>query len=188
MPDAMLNTLYGDPIPTFTAGAHRIKHAIEPWERAGAATLRRRVFCEEQGLFAGDDRDAIDETALTIVALSDLCGIPDAVVGTVRIHEPEPGLWIGSRLAVAASHRKAGSLGAALIRMAVCTAAGRGCRLFRAHVQSRNALLFRRLRWKTLEEVTLHGHPHHHMQADLAHYPPILDGDRGFLALSRRAA
>ncbi|WP_051340844.1 MSMEG_0567/Sll0786 family nitrogen starvation N-acetyltransferase [Azospirillum halopraeferens] len=188
MQDQTPNALYDGPVPAFTAGAYRIKHATEAWERAGAAALRRQVFCAEQGLFDGDDRDAVDAHALTIVALSDLCGMPDAVVGTVRIHQPEPGLWIGSRLAVAPAHRRAGSLGASLIRMAVCTAAGRGCLRFHAHVQARNALLFRRLHWRTLEEVTLHGHPHHHMQADLAHYPPIHDGDRGFLALARRAA
>ncbi len=176
------------PLAPFVASAYRVKLATEGWERAGAAALRRRVFCAEQGLFDGDDRDAIDRTATPIVALSDLCGMPDAVAGTVRIHQPEPGLWIGSRLAVAAEHRRAGSLGAALIRLAVSTAVAQGCRVFQAHVQSRNALLFRRLRWRTLAEVTLHGRPHHHMQADLSQYPPCRDGDRGFLALARRAA
>lgn len=172
----------------FVASAYRVKLATEAWERAGAAALRRHVFCTEQGLFDGDDRDAVDDVAIPIVALSDLCGMPDAVVGTVRIHQPEPGLWIGSRLAVAAEHRRAGSLGAALIRLAVTTAAARGCLRFQAHVQSRNALLFRRLHWKTLEEVTWHGRPHHLMQADLAHYPPCPDGTRGFVAFARRAA
>jgi hypothetical protein len=28
--------------------------------------------------------------------------------------------------------------------------------------------------------MVLHGHPHHLMQADLAHYPPIHDGVAGF--------
>ena len=180
------------PPPPFVAGAHRVKLATEPWEIAGAAALRRRVFCVEQGLFDGDDRDAIDAMAVPIVALAELCGMPDSVVGTVRIHQPEPGLWIGSRLAVAEEHRRAGSmgasLGASLIRLAVSTATARGCRCFQAHVQSRNALLFRRLRWTTLEEVELHGRPHHRMQADLSHYPPWPDGAQGFLTLTRRAA
>ncbi|MBP2293729.1 MSMEG_0567/Sll0786 family nitrogen starvation N-acetyltransferase [Azospirillum rugosum] len=175
------------PFP-FVTSAYRIKHATEAWEQAGAAALRRLVFCTEQGLFQGSDRDAIDDVATTIVALSDLCGMPDAVVGTVRIHQPQPGFWIGSRLAVAEEHRRAGTLGPALIRMAVCTATAMGCLRFSAHVQSQNALLFRRMRWKTVEEVLLHGMPHHHMQADLAHYPPIHDGSLGFMALPRRAA
>lgn len=176
------------PPPPFVASAHRVKLATEAWEIAGAAALRRRVFCEEQGLFDGDDRDAVDAQAIPIVALAELCGMPNAVVGTVRIHQPEPGLWIGSRLAVAEEQRRVGSLGASLIRLAVSTATARGCRCFQAHVQSRNALLFRRLHWTSLEEVELHGLPHHRMQADLAHYPPWPDGARGFRTLTRRAA
>ncbi len=90
-----------DTVKPFTAPGFQIKHAVDPWEREGAAALRRRVFCREQGLFGEDDRDAIDETAIPIVALA-LWGVyADAVVGTVRIHEEEPGLWWGSRLAVA---------------------------------------------------------------------------------------
>ncbi|SMF89793.1 putative N-acetyltransferase, MSMEG_0567 N-terminal domain family [Azospirillum oryzae] len=194
-PDSPLFSVIANPLPhgplperPFVPGLHRIKHATEGWELRQAAALRRQVFCVEQGLFDGDDRDAIDDRALTIVALSELCGMPDRVVGTVRIHEPEPGEWIGSRLAVAADHRRAGSLGASLIRMAVCTTTARGCARFHALVQSQNALLFRRLRWRTLAEVELHGRPHHHMEADLAHYPPIHDGAAGFLTLARRAA
>jgi hypothetical protein len=55
-------------------------------------------------------------------------------------------------------------------------------------VQSQNALLFRRLHWRTIEEVELRGRPHHFMQADIAHYPPISDPETGFLSLPRRAA
>jgi putative N-acetyltransferase (TIGR04045 family) len=73
---------------------------------------------------------------------------------------------------VDAAHRRVGPLGAELIRMAVCTAHGRGCRTFLAHVQSQNVPLFRRLHWETLREVDLHGRPHHVMRADLAHYQP----------------
>ena len=192
--DSPLFSVIANPLPErpFVAGLHRIKHATEGWELRAAAALRRQVFCVEQGLFDGDDRDAIDDRALTIVALSELCGMPDRVVGTVRIHQPQPGLepgeWIGSRLAVAADHRRAGALGASLIRMAVCTATARGCTRFHALVQSQNALLFRRLRWRTVAEVPLHGRPHHHMEADLAHYPPIHDGAAGFLTLARRVA
>ena len=110
------------------------------------------------------------------------------MVGTVRIHEAEPGVWWGSRLAVAADYRRIGALGSALIRLAVCSAHARGCRRFYAHVQSQNALLFRRLHWRTLEETELRGRPHHFMQADLAYYPPIADPEIGFLSLPKRAA
>jgi len=94
----------------------------------------------------------------------------------------------GSRLAVAAEHRKVAAVGTSLIRLAVSSAHARGCRRFLAHVQSQNALLFRRLHWTTLAEVELHGRPHHFMQADLAFYPPIADPEIGFLSLPRKAA
>jgi putative N-acetyltransferase (TIGR04045 family) len=177
-----------DPFPVFLPAAYRVKFATEAWERREAAALRRQVFCEEQGIFQGDDRDDIDAIAITLVVISSLGVAPHDVVGTVRIHEAEPGVWWGSRLAVAPDYRRIGALGSSLIRLAVCSAHARGCRRFYAHVQSQNALLFRRLHWHTIEETELRGRPHHFMQADLAHYPPIADPEVGFLSLPKRAA
>jgi putative N-acetyltransferase (TIGR04045 family) len=177
-----------DPFPVFLPAEYRVKFATEAWERREAAALRRQVFCEEQGIFVRDDRDDIDAIAIPLVAISSLGVAPHDVVGTVRIHEAEPGVWWGSRLAVAADYRRIGALGSALIRLAVCSAHARGWRRFYAHVQSQNALLFRRLHWRTLEEIQLRGRPHHFMQADLAYYPPIADPEVGFLSLPKRAA
>jgi putative N-acetyltransferase (TIGR04045 family) len=177
-----------DPFPAFLPAAYRVKFATEAWERREAAALRRRVFCEEQGIFVNDDRDAIDEIAIPLVVISSLGVASDDVVGTVRIHEAEPGVWWGSRLAVAAAYRGIGALGTSLIRLAVCSAHGRGCRRFYAHVQSQNALLFQRLHWRTIEQTEFHSRPHHFMQADLAHYPPIANPELGFLSLPKRAA
>jgi putative N-acetyltransferase (TIGR04045 family) len=177
-----------DPFPVFLPAEYRVKFATEAWERREAAALRRQVFCAEQGIFASDDRDDIDAIAIPLVVISSLGIAPHDVVGTVRIHEAEPGVWWGSRLAVAADYRRIGALGSSLIRLAVCSAHARGCRRFYAHVQSQNALLFRRLHWRTIEETELRGRPHHFMQADLAHYPPIADPEVGFLSLPKRAA
>ncbi len=177
-----------EPFKPFTAAAFMVKYATEGWERRDAARLRRRVFCEEQGLFAGDDRDAIDDFATPIVALSNLGVAPGDVVGTVRIHEEAPGLWWGSRLAVAADHRSVGAIGPALIRLAVSSAHARGCTRFLANVQSQNGLLFRRMRWRVVEEFELLGRPHLRMEADLAHYPPFGAPETGFHAHSRKAA
>lgn len=177
-----------DSFPAFLPAEYRIKFATDVWERREAAALRRQVFCEEQAIFQHDDRDAIDEVAIPIVAISSFAVAPQEVVGTVRIHEPEPGIWWGSRLAVAADYRKIGALGTSLIRLAVSSAHARGCRKFFAHVQSQNASLFRRLHWQTLEEREIHGRPHHFMQANLRHYPPIADAETGFVSLPRRAA
>ena len=177
-----------EPFQAFTASEFQIKFATDGWERQGAARLRREVFCREQHLFTEDDRDAIDDVAITIVALSLMGVAADEVVGTVRIHEAEPGLWWGSRLAVAAPYRRVGALGTSLIQLAVSSAHALGCRRFLAHVQSQNAPLFRRLNWQTLEEVELHGALHHRMEAELAAYPPFPTPEIGFIALPKRAA
>ena len=176
-----------EPFAPFLPSEFQVKFAVDPWEKRAAAALRRGVFCEEQGLFAGDDRDALDEVAIPLVAVSLLGVAADEVVGTVRIHEAGPGLWWGSRLAVAAPYRRIGALGAALIRLAVSSAHARGCTRFLANVQSQNALLFQRLHWHTIEEIDLHGRAHHHMEADLAFYPPFAAPHTGFRALRRAA-
>jgi len=153
-------------------GVFLVGLAASPAHQAAAHGLRHQVFCVEQQLFE-NDRDAIDAFATTIVACTDA----NEVIGTVRIHEREPHLWFGSRLAVAAGWRRRAGLGAALIRAAVGTAHARGCRRFLAHVQAQNVRLFESLHWRSLETFTLHGAPHCLMQADLAQYPPTLSPD-----------
>jgi putative N-acetyltransferase (TIGR04045 family) len=165
----------------FSPSEYRVKWVESAWERQQAYALRRAVFCEEQHVFAGDDLDDIDEHAQLIVAVTCLAGMPDEVVGTVRIYEAEPGVWWGSRLAVAAAYRSHGKLGATLIRLAVTSAHALGCKQFFAHVQSQNVPLFRRLRWRSLQELDLHGRMHHLMLADLNHYPPCHAPFTGFV-------
>jgi putative N-acetyltransferase (TIGR04045 family) len=153
--------------PGCEQAAFRVKLA-DRREIAGAYALRHEVFCKEQALFACD-RDAIDDLAITIVATSSR----HQVIGTVRIHESEPSLWFGSRLAVLAAWRRRAGLGAALIRLAVGTARARGCNRFLAHVQAQHATMFEALHWQKLEECMLHGVSHWFMQADLEHYRPM---------------
>ncbi|MEM8570341.1 MAG: MSMEG_0567/Sll0786 family nitrogen starvation N-acetyltransferase [Pseudomonadota bacterium] len=164
----------------FHCPGYYIRAASKPFEAVGAATLRQRVFVEEQAIFEGDDRDEIDLIATHLVALSTYAHETDQIVGTVRIHEEAPGIWWGSRLAVDHRFRSVGRLGAELIRLAVSTATARGCVRFLAHVQRQNAPLFRRLNWQSIEEVSLHGVPHVKMFADLAHYPPCPDPVSGW--------
>jgi putative N-acetyltransferase (TIGR04045 family) len=177
-----------EPFRPFLACEFRLKFATLAWERRRAAALRREVFCQEQHIFKDDDTDAIDDIAIPLVALSSLAITHEDVVGTVRIHQAEPGLWWGSRLAVSRPYRKTGAIGPSLIRLAVGSAHARGCRRFLAHVQSQNAPLFHALHWETLGEITVHGHPHHFMQADLLHYPPISAPETGFLSHLKQAA
>lgn len=171
--------------------AFRVQWASVPWMNQQAHALRRAVFCGEQGLFDGDDRDDIDTHAPTVrslVALSCLAGEGDEVVGTVRIHEALPGIWWGSRLAVSRDWRQHGRLGSALIRLAVSSAHALGCQEFLAHVQAQNVALFRRLHWQVLDEKPLHGRMHALMRADLAHYPPCHTPYAGFVLASGRGA
>ncbi len=174
---------------TYSPPTFRIKEATEAWERREAMALRRAVFCVEQGLFRGDDRDVIDDTAQLLVACTCVAGECDQVVGTVRIHESAPGQWWGSRLAVHPSYRHAasdgGRLGATLIRLAVSTAHAQGAQQFSAHVQAQNVALFESLHWRLQEMVLLHGRPHGLMQASLPHYPPCHSPGWGYLSLSR---
>lgn len=163
-----------------------IRAATENWELAGAARLRHQVFVTEQQIFVKNDHDAIDETAIPLVAIGTLAAEPADVVGTVRIHQPSSGVWWGSRLAVAAEYRRVGRLGAELIRLAVSTANGFGCHEFNAHVQLQNVPLFRRLHWEPVAEVDLHGVPHMHMLASLTHYPAICNPATGWLSRARR--
>jgi putative N-acetyltransferase (TIGR04045 family) len=173
----------------FQSSHFQVKFATSVWERRACTALRREVFCTEQGIFADDDRDAIDAHAIPICALSTLGGDVDAVVGTVRIHEvaERPGEWWGSRLAVAKAFRGTAALGAGLIQVAVSSAHARGCTRFLAHVQERNVSLFQALRWTSLGAVERHGRPHHLMQADLAAYPPMRDPEHGLVTFRRAA-
>lgn len=172
----------------FAACHFRLKFATERWEKDGAAALRRRVFCDEQKIFQDDDRDAIDATAIHLVALSTMAVLADEVVGTVRIDQNEPGIWYGSRLAVDRRYRRVGALGAALIKLAVSSANSLGCVRFYANVQAQNELMFRRLAWNRVSDVDLHGLPHVLMQADLAVYPPLANAPEGFHAVATKVA
>ncbi len=175
-------------LPTrFTPCEFRVKRADSRWETAQSFKLRRAVFCMEQGVFVGDDRDALDEHAQPLVAVSCVAGIADQVVGTVRIHTQGDDLWWGSRLAVHPSFRHYGHIGTSLIRLAVGTAHARGARIFLAQVQSQNRALFEKLHWRALREEIRFGRPHCLMQADLSRYPPC-DELSGIVSRARSAA
>jgi putative N-acetyltransferase (TIGR04045 family) len=84
---------------TYRPAEYWIKWAQLPWEIDEAYKLRRAVFCIEQGIFVGDDRDDIDRHAQLLVAVSCCAGLPEQVVGTVRFMKPCParGWGRGSR-------------------------------------------------------------------------------------------
>lgn len=127
--------------------------------------LRREVFVSEQGIFARDDADRLDDDPRTIVLVA---RTPDGtVLGGVRIAPAvqgrDIGWWSGSRLAVSAAARTHAGIGAALVRAACARAEAEGALRFDATVQAQNEPLFARLGWTTIEALDVHGRPHVHM-------------------------
>jgi len=126
--------------------------------------IRHEVFVEEQGVFAGSDRDAHDDFASTIKVLAWAGGVPG---GAVRLYPLEPGIWQGDRLAVLPAFR-AWNLGGPLVRFAVDTAAALGGAEMVAHVQTANVRFFERLGWRRRGEPEIYvGLPHQLMSINL---------------------
>lgn len=134
-------------------------------ERTDAVTayhaLRRAVFVQEQGLFAGHDRDDHDDDPRLVVLAAHT---PDGeYLGGVRLGpatDPDIGWWFGGRLAVTPAGRRFGGVGAALVRAAVAHAEAAGALRFDAAVQPANERFFARLGWRRVREVETAGRPH----------------------------
>ncbi len=156
-----------------TKSLYRFELASSPTEIQAYYELRRAIFCDEQGLFEGSDRDPKDDHAYPIVALYQES--PEAaplVVGVVRIYEIAPRIWYGGRLGTHPDFRRGWRIGKGLINKAVTTAHTWGCDQFLATVQQQNVRFFQRLHWDSLEELEIRGLAHHRMEADLFYYPP----------------
>ncbi len=160
---------------------YTIKWATSRWEIDQAQALRRRVFCQEQGIFEGDDYDTVDDYAQCLIAIAGHGCWHDKVVGTVRIHDEGDNVWWGSRLAVDASFRGQIGLGSALIKLAVSSANALGCQQFLAQVQKRNEPLFQRLNWQSKFELMVRNYPHVMMEAELHKFPPNNKPNEGFV-------
>lgn len=122
--------------------------------------IRRVVFVDEQGLFAGDDRDSRDDDPATVHVVGLVDGVP---AGTVRLYPLGGTLWKGDRLAVLRAHRHSG-IGGPLVRFAVATAAQRGGHRMDATVQAVNTDFFLGLGWTCVGGPADHlGVPHQSM-------------------------
>ncbi len=151
---------------------------------------RKAIFCDEQKLFLGSDVDEYDDQAIPIIALNHYLGVPDQVVGVVRIYQTKQGEWFGGRLGVLPSYRAFSkftcpnlfkdkkqlslcemSIAAGLIYRAVSLANYIGCHHFYAYVQPQNVKLFKRLHWNVVGEKMIHGIKHSYMEANLKSYP-----------------
>ena len=74
-----------DPFNRFTPPDFVFKIARTQEEIAGFWTLRQAIFCDEQKVFRGSDRDEFDTSAIPIVCETLIAGMEDTVVGVVRI-------------------------------------------------------------------------------------------------------
>ena len=154
--------------------------------------IRKSIFCDEQSLFQKSDVDKHDRIAIPIIAINHYLGLPDEVVGVVRIYENSNREWFGGRLGVITKYRSFSnyicphlfkaldastlhhkSLAAGLIYRAVSLANYVGCDKFSAHVQEQNVKLFKRLHWHIIDSIHLYGIAHYLMEADLTAYPAI---------------
>ncbi len=120
----------------------QFKLAKTPEEINAYFQLRRKIFCEEQQLFEGDDLDEVDNYAYPIVAMEIFLDGAEKIVGVVRIYEMETKRWYGGRLGVHRDYRRKGSIGKELIYKAVTTANTWGCNQFLATVQLQNVRFF----------------------------------------------
>ena len=119
-----------------------VRPARDAAELAQALKLRDRIFCGEQGVSAGAERDGRDGEALHLVAVEE-----GRVLGTCRLVFGDHAAFLG-RLAVDAAHRRRG-IGAALLCEATEHALAVGARRIMVHNAFRGSANHR------LEEVDL---------------------------------
>jgi putative N-acetyltransferase (TIGR04045 family) len=117
--------------------AQEIRPARTERERDDALALRRRVFCEEQGVSEADEVDGRDAGARHLVALRD-----GRVVGTCRLILDGDTAKLG-RMAVERSSRRHG-LGAGLTAAAVREARAAGAVRVALHAQTTVRRLYER--------------------------------------------
>jgi putative N-acetyltransferase (TIGR04045 family) len=188
--------LWGEPVTAFVSPLVTAQIASEPWHLRDYFALRHAVFVEEQGMFDETDVDDHDEAATHIVVLGHAAGMPDDVIGGVRIYPAGGGTWFGGRLGVCPRYRARGLVGSALVFAAVSTAHAGGCTRFLATIQPASVPYFERRHFFGVRPIDVCGHPHLLMEADLDAYPPRvahalrpIDGAEAVAAIrSRRAA
>ncbi|CAA0120199.1 Thiamine-monophosphate kinase [Mycolicibacterium vanbaalenii] len=137
-----------------------INPASNAAELAAYRRLRREEFVAQQGLFAGSDRDDLDDDPRTVVLVATTSD--GQVLGGVRLAPAtatDIGWWTGSRLVVDRAVR-AGGVGPSLVRAACAYAESAGVLRFEAAVQPRYARLFDSLGWTLLGTRLVAGQEH----------------------------
>lgn len=162
--------------------AFLIQPCSDAEELAAYRRMRKDIFVEEQGLFAGSDHDDVDDDprAVVLVAMA-----PDGtMLGGVRLAprtSVDLGWWAGSRLVVSSKARTSG-VGPALVRAACAHAEGHGVLRFDATVQKRNERLFTSLGWIRRTDVDIHGAPHVAMYWPIDRIERLVESTKAMLA------
>lgn len=157
-------------------------HQADDGELEWYHRLRRASFVLEQGMFAGSDRDDVDDDPRTVVLVA--VSTEGAVLGGVRVApacSPDIGWWTGSRLVADPAARAAG-LGPALIRAACAHVESAGALRFEATVQRRYASMFLGLGWSDHGECVVAGRPHQLMRWPLDPIQRTASATKSFLA------
>ncbi|WP_307220424.1 MSMEG_0567/sll0787 family protein [Microbacterium sp. SORGH_AS_0888] len=175
-------------VPVLTGTSVRLERptweirVADETEVSAYRSIRREVFVEEQELFAGTDRDDVDDDPRAVVLVA--VGPDGDVLGGVRLAPAtsrDIGWWTGGRLAVRRSARHAGGIGSALVREACRQAVARGVLRFEATVQAHNEPLFRHLGWVPWATTTLAGVPHVRMRWPIDRISRLLETTKGSL-------
>ena len=172
-----------------SAPAFLIQRAESASELAAYHRLRREIFVDEQGLFAGSDLDEADDDARTVVLIArDAAG---EVLGGVRLGPAREwpaaagrdlGWWNGGRLVVSRGARASAHVGAALVRAACAHAEQSGVLRFDATVQVQNRSLFDRLGWVAFGSATIAGVEHVRMRWPIDRIERLAASSKSFLA------
>ena len=173
--------LLGEPRPTPGQPAFLVEEAGAA-EVAAYRALRRRVFVEEQQLFAGSDADGLDDDPRTVVLVAR--AEDGTVVGGVRlapVGSRDIGWWTGSRLAVDPAARSLGGVGSALVRAACARAEAAGALRFEATVQVATTTLFRRLGWQVVGSTVVAGAPHAVVRWPVGRVQALVDATKAAL-------
>ncbi|TDF36303.1 GNAT family N-acetyltransferase [Alteromonadaceae bacterium M269] len=159
------------PVRPFVSTDITYQNVSSHWEKQAYFELRQQVFKKEQNLHFEHEKDANDFIATPIVAIANLCGVGQEVVGGVRVFKTDNHTWFGGRLCVKRPYRGTLSIGKKLINEAVTLAKKNGCDRFFANIQHSNVSYFERLFWKPLYHLEVAGTAHVRMEADLSRYP-----------------
>jgi putative N-acetyltransferase (TIGR04045 family) len=139
-----------------------VRPAASSSEVDEALELRRRVFCDEQGVALEADQDGRDPEALHIVAVD-----AGQLVGTCRLVFDDGIAWLG-RMAVEPNLRGRG-IGARILEEAERQSRAAGAKRIRLHAQIETQSLYERGGFQVRgEEFIEEGIPHVTMEKSLA--------------------